>query len=219
MNRTTIELIAIAALLAIFGAIYAGQRGQIATLKVQLADERTGRASDRAAAASAAASAAADNAKETDRRLAAQARSNDEAIKHEQDLRADAVRNAAATAGLLSAAKARLARAAASHPAGGDPAAVAPGAAGAPADVVFTDMLEWSLDRGDELATALDLAHARGKQCEAAYDSLSDKTLRAGVPLDLAPGGEPGERNEDASDTRFIPAGQLVAGGEVTASP
>lgn len=166
-----VEFAIVAILFALAAGVYVGQESQIATLKTQLAQEKQGRAEDRATYAQAAASAAADNAAETNRRLAVQAKDDNDAIEHENALRLAAERNASASAGLLSAAKARLA--ATRRPTGSDPAAVAPGTSSAAPDVVFTDMLGWAVGRGDELAEALDLAHSRGAQCERAYESLT----------------------------------------------
>lgn len=205
------EFALISATLIIGGSIFFGQASQIKTLKLQLAEEKEARAEDRATAATVAAQAADSALTESNRRLAAQAKDNQNAIVHEQDLRVAAERSAASSASLLVAAKAR-AVAASRRAAGGDPAAVAAGAAGATPDMVLPDVLGRVDDRAGELAKALDLAYARGQQCERAYDSLSRQAVQASIPLDRPALREAWKTDENAADASLVPIRQLVAG-------
>lgn len=206
-----VEAVAAFAVVAFVTVIYVMDQDQIHSLKVQLATEKQGRTEDRTAYATAAVAAATDAATETERRVTAQARNDNEALERERAAHADADRAAVAATKLRDAAIAR-ALAASRRVVSADPAAVGGGAAAPAPDMVLPDVLGRVDDTAGDLATALDVAHIRGQQCERDYDALG-KTLKAGGALDVPPHGEPGQGDSMGG----VPPRELVAGLHVGA--
>jgi hypothetical protein len=114
---------------------------------------------------------AAANAKETQRRLARQKEAQDAYDTELAQARADADRAGAAADGLRQRAQAY---AAAARRAASNPAAVGNSAPAGDPVMVLADVLGKVGDRSRLLAAYADAARRAGKQCEAAYDALSE---------------------------------------------
>lgn len=111
------------------------------------------------------------NAKETQRRLERQKEAQDE-----YDAKfAQAQRDAAAATAAVSGLRQRAAQyAAAARRTASNPAAVSNGAPAADAAGMLADLSGKLSERAQLLAAYADAARRAGKQCEAAYDSLSE---------------------------------------------
>jgi len=165
LSAKWIEIAVIVAVIALASAAFVSQHNKIMSLKLDLANEKSGRSNDREAYATATASQLAANQAKTTRILATQSEAANAAQAQSQ--RADAAERAAARSsdGLRIAARALAAG-----------CGVVPGApasaASSPADRL-ADVLGESSERYRAVALATDRAVIRGQQCQASYDALS----------------------------------------------